>query len=156
MKRCFIAVVAAVAAIATLSGQAARAQDNNSPANGNAFWNWFSHGQDPRLTAAGIGIGVGAGVTSYFLTRKHGNPGARSMTALGAYGVTSFGCAVVYPIVGTFVLNRPLTPREAYIGMADCVLPFIGGWIVDASLPHDAWTDGLPANPPHRHRHHHE
>jgi hypothetical protein len=155
MRRCFITIVAAVATIVTLSGQAARAQDNNSPANWNAFWNWFSHGQDPRLTTTGIGIGVGADVAAYLLTQKHGGSGARSMTSLGAYGLTSFGCIAVYPIVGTLVLNRPLTPREAYVGMADCVLPFIGGWLVDASLPHDAWTDGLPPSPPPREYHHH-
>jgi hypothetical protein len=61
-----------------------------------------------------------------------------------AWGVTSFGCAVVFPMVATVVLNRPLTPREAYVGMADCVVPFIGGWLADAALPHDAWTDGGP------------
>jgi hypothetical protein len=58
--------------------------------------------------------------------------------------VTSAAFAVVYPMVGTVVLNRPLTPREAYVGMAGWVVPFIGGWLVDAALPHDAWTDGLP------------
>jgi hypothetical protein len=51
---------------------------------------------------------------------------------------------VVYPMVATVVLNRPLTPREAYIGMAECAVPLIGGWIVDSILPHDAWTDGVP------------
>jgi hypothetical protein len=28
--------------------------------------------------------------------------------------------------------------------MAECAVPIIGGWVVDAILPHDAWTDGLP------------
>jgi hypothetical protein len=42
------------------------------------------------------------------------------------------------------MINRPLTPREAYTGIADCVVPFVGGWIVDTMLPHDAWTDGKP------------
>jgi hypothetical protein len=37
-----------------------------------------------------------------------------------------------------------LTPREAYVGTADCVVPFIGGWLIYPALPHDAWTDGLP------------
>jgi hypothetical protein len=34
---------------------------------------------------------------------------------------------------------------EAYIGMAECAVPIIGGWIVDSILPHDAWTDGVAA-----------
>jgi hypothetical protein len=72
------------------------------------------------------------------------------------YGITALGCAVVYPMIATAVLNRPLTPREAYDGIANCVLPFIGGWIMDAWLPHTAWIDGTaPAAPPHHLRHHH-
>ena len=65
--------------------------------------------------------------------------------------VTTYACAVVYPFVGTVMLNRPLTPRETYDGIADCVVPFIGGWIVDAMLPHDAWTDGTPRRSRSRH-----
>jgi hypothetical protein len=148
MKRSILAVLALALAIG-LQPQAARAQDNGW----NAFWAWLTHGQDPRLTGVGIGIGIGSGVTSYFLTEKHGNPGVRSMTTLGAYGVTAAGCVFVYPFLGTIVLNRPLTPREAYVGMADCIVPVIGGWIVDASLPHTAWVDGTPATPPPRHHH---
>ena len=59
---------------------------------------------------------------------------------------------VLYPIIGTVWLNRPLTPREAYVGMANCAVPFIGGWIVDAILPHDAWTDGTPPKPMRHHK----
>jgi hypothetical protein len=121
-------------------------------ANWNAFLNWLGHGQDPRLTAAGIGIGVGTGVASYFLTEKHGNPGVRPVTTLGAYGITTAGCIVAYPFIGTIVLNRPLTPREAYMGMADCIVPFVGSWFVNTYLPHTAWYDGLPEKAA---RHHH-
>ena len=48
-------------------------------------------------------------------------------------------------------MNRPLTPREMYDGVGDCIVPFIGGYIVDAMLPHDAWTDGTPPQPVHHH-----
>jgi hypothetical protein len=98
-----------------------------------------------------MGVGGAAAGASYAMTRKHGNPPVRHVSLGTAYGVTAFGCAVVYPIVATVVLNRPLTPREAYVGMADCVVPFIGGWLVDASLPHDAWIDGLPEKTARRH-----
>ena len=69
------------------------------------------------------------------MTKKHGNPAVRHVSWGTAYGITTFGCAVVYPMVATVVLNRPLTPRETYDGIADCVVPFIGGYIVDAMLP---------------------
>jgi len=151
MKRFMFAALALVMAI-SLQPQVARAQDNNWNANWNAFWNWLSHGRDPRLTAVGVGVGLGTDAVSWDLTRKHGNPAVRHVSWGTAYGITTFGCAVVYPMVATVVLNRPLTPREAYDGIADCVVPFIGGWIVDAALPHDAWTDGTP--PKHVGHHH--
>ncbi len=72
------------------------------------------------------------------------------MTGLAAYGATAAGCVVAYPFIGTIVLNRPLTPREFYIGAADCVVPFLGGWWVDTYLPHTAWYDGTPE------KHHHK
>jgi hypothetical protein len=146
MKRSFLAALALVVLIG-LQAQPARAQDNGW----NALWSWLSHGQDPRLTAVGIGVGAASTAASFAATaHHHGHIG--DGVFISAWAVTAYGCAIVYPMVGTVVLNRPLTPREAYTGMADCVLPFIGGWLVDAALPHDAWTDGLP--PPAARRHH--
>jgi hypothetical protein len=146
MKRSLLAALALVLAIG-LQPQAARAQDNGW----NGLWSWLSHGQDPRLTAVGIGVGTASTAASFAATaHHHGHIG--NGVFISAWAVTSYGCAVVYPFVGTIVLNRPLTPREAYVGMADCVLPFVGGWIVDAALPHDAWTDGLPPPTARRHR----
>jgi hypothetical protein len=143
MKRLFLAALALVL-VTGLQPQPARAQDNGW----NAFWAWLSHGQDPRLT--GVGIGVGAAFTgASFLATAHHHGHVGDGVFITSWAVTSFGCAIIYPMVGTVVLNRPLTPREAYVGMADCVLPFVGSWLVDAALPHDAWTDGLPPGHPH-------
>jgi hypothetical protein len=139
MKRIVVAALVLILVIG-LQPQAARAQDNSW----NSFWAWLTRGQDPRLFWGGVGIGIGTDVAGYYLTKKRGYPGHRPMTAWGAYGVTTYGCAIAYPFVGTFLLNRPLTPREMYDGVGDCVVPFIGGMIVDAMLPHDAWTDGTP------------
>lgn len=147
MKRLILAALALVFVIG-LQPQAARAQESSW----NQFWSWFSHGEDPHLTTAGVSVGIGTSVASYFLTKKQGHPGVRPMTALAAYGVTTAACTVIYPMVGTVLLNRPLTPREAYVGLGDCIVPFIGGWLVDRVLPHDAWTDGLPPPKPGRHR----
>jgi hypothetical protein len=131
-----------------LCSQAARAGDHS-------IWTALFGHQDPRLTGTGIAVGAGAGGAAYALSHKYGTP-ATSIASPGvAYGITSYGCAVVYPIVATIVVHRALTPREAYTGMANCVLPVIGGWIVNAMLPHDAWTDGLPARRHHWHHHHH-
>lgn len=120
-----------------LHSQTARAEDN-------PLLDFLFGHQDPRLTATGIGIGLASTGASYAMTHKHGVPAVRFASPGVAFAVTSFGCAVVYPIIGTLVLHRALTPREAYTGIADCVIPFIGGRIVDNALPHTAWYDGLP------------
>lgn len=148
MKRHFLGALALVLAIGLLP-QAARAQANNN------LLTWLFGNQDPRLTTTGIALGLGADAGSYVLSHKHGIPATRIASPGVAYGVTAFGCAVVYPILGTMVLNRPLTPREAYVGIANCFIPIIGGWIVNASLPHDPWYDGMPPRPVVRHHHWH-
>jgi hypothetical protein len=142
MKRFLLAALAMALALG-LHPQAARAQSSTTSAY--PFLNWWGHGQDPRLTAAGIGIGIGTGVWGYFLTEKHGNPGHARMTTLGAYGATTGACIIAYPFIGTVVLNRPLTYREVYMGLADCIVPFVGSYLVDTYLPHTALYDGGPA-----------
>jgi hypothetical protein len=151
MKRLFLAAIALILAIG-LQPQTARASSPNDGC-GNGFISWLNHGQDCHLFYGGVGIGIGTTIGSYFLTKKHGTPPHRPMTGLAAYGVTTGACAIAYPFVGTFLLNRPLTPREMYIGVAECIVPFVGGWLVDTYLPHDAWTDGTPPPPPKKAHH---
>jgi hypothetical protein len=146
MKRFIIAAMALCLAVG-LQPKAAQAQ-NPAPAptwswgNG-SFLNWWGHGQDPRLTVAGIGIGIGTGVGAYLLTKKHGNPGTTRVTALGAYGITTGACMIATPFIYTVAVNRPLTYREVYMGMADCIVPFIGSYLVNAYLPHTVLYDGV-------------
>jgi hypothetical protein len=144
MKRFFLAALALVMAIG-LQPRTARAQDLTT--NWNTFVSW--HGQDPRFFYGGTGIGIGTGVASYYLTKKHGFPAHRPVSTGAAYGITTFACAVATPFVDTVLLHRPLTPREMYTSVGDCIVPFIGGWLVDQVLPHDEWTDGTPPKKPH-------
>lgn len=144
MKRTILAALALVMMIG-LQPQAARANDTTTGTN--PFWTSLFGSPNPALATPGIGLGLAAGLTSYFMTEKHGNPGVRHWSYGAAYGVTTAGCMVLYPIIGTVWLNRPLTPREAYVGMANCAVPIVGGWVVDRILPHDAWTDGTPVKP---------
>ncbi len=149
MSKNLFRIIALVLAMG-LQSQVARAQDNS--------WSWLFGHQDPRLTVTGIGVGLGADAAYLEMRRKIWHDGMRvhRFTTLSAFGLSTGGCMAVFPIVATIVINRPLTPREAYRGMADCILPFIGGWIVDAYLPHTAWYDGTPEPVVrYRHRHHH-
>lgn len=154
MKRRSFIVAAALVALIGLQPQVARAQDNTW--TWDKFWALITHGQDPRLTYVGIGLGAATTAGGILLTQKHGTPPHRPVTDLGAFGITTGACIVAYPFIGTVVLNRPLTPREAYIGMAECIVPIIGGWFVDTYLPHTAWYDGTPPAPPPHKAHHHK
>jgi len=147
MKRSLFAALALIMAIG-MQTQSASAQASNS--NSNSFWAFLNSNQDPRLWTPGVGVGIASAITSWLITEKHGNPGVRHVSYGTAYGVTTFGCMVVYPMVATVWVNRMLTPREAYIGFANCAVPIIGGWLVDRYLPHTAWYDGTPE------KHHHK
>ncbi len=120
MNRNFFRVIAAAALATMLSNQAAHAQTWS--------WNWLWGNQDPRLTVTGMALGAGAAAGYYGLRHSHSptaiNPQwTRLATPLAAYSMTSIGCAAAFPIVGTLWLNRPLTTREVYTGMANCVVP---------------------------------
>jgi hypothetical protein len=91
-----------------------------------------------------VQIGVGAAATAgYFAIggwKWDGWNYNSGLTRLGAAGVTTMGCAAVTPIVATIVLDRPLTMREAHVVIADCVIPFVGGWLVNQAYDaHPEW-----------------
>lgn len=44
---------------------------------------------------------------------------------------TTIGCMATGPMLATAVLNRPLTYREAHIIIGDCLIPIIGGWLIN-------------------------
>jgi hypothetical protein len=155
MKRRSFIVAAALVALLGFAPRAAHAQDNTWSLSN--LINLLGHNQDPRLFYLGVGVGAATTVGGYYLTKKYGSPAHAPVTDLGAYGITTGACIVAYPFLGTIILNRPLTPREAYIGMAECIVPFIGGWFVDTYLPHTAFYDGTPpAPPPRKVAHHHK
>jgi len=145
MKRRSLIVVVALVALIGFQPQAAHAQDNTW--SWSKIWELIGHNQDPRLTYLGIGLGAATTVGGYYLLKRHGTPPHSTVTDLGAYGITTGACIIAYPFLGTVVLNRPLTPREMYIGVAECIVPVIGGWFVDTYLPHTAWYDGTPPAP---------
>lgn len=108
---------------------------------------------------AAVAIGVGAASTAGFFALNnwrwngwdtHGTAGG--LTRLGAYGATSMACAAVSPMVATVVLNRPLTMREAHVLVGSCVVPIVGGLVVNAIW--DANPQWEPAAKPMHHRRH--
>lgn len=116
-------------------------------------------GDHKKLAAVAIGVGAasGAGFLALNDWRWNGWDSTRhGVTRLGAYGLTTLGCAAVSPMVATVVLNRPLTMREAHVLVASCVVPIVGGLIVNAIWDqHPEWEAGSqPARVARvRHRH---
>ena len=96
----------------------------------------------PGVTATSIGVGA-ASTAGFFALQGWELNGSHRSGALGSTGaavVTTAGCLALSPIVGTVLTQRPLTYREAYGLFADCVIPFIGAWLVDQAFDaHPEW-----------------
>jgi hypothetical protein len=102
------------------------------------------HRTDKRLGY--VSLGVGAAWSGGFWAAKNVSTGA-------AIGISTLGCAVTSPMVATAVLHRPLTYREAHVLIGSCIIPFVGGWLVN-----EAYNDGVlwapDEKPAHRHHRH--
>lgn len=142
MNRSFGILVAAFAALA-FTAQAASAGERKP--------------MDPTLSV--VSTVVGAGWTAGYFAINHWKWGtggwdsaANGISQTGAMVGTTLGCAATSPIVATAVLNRPLTYREAHILVGSCVIPIIGGWLVNEA--YDTGWLWAPDEQPVRKVHH--
>jgi hypothetical protein len=144
MKKLLCAV--AVFAIATLlCAQGARAGEGFHLFRG-----------DRHLIVPGLAVGA-ATTGAYFAIRNHGGGGPHRFTQLSAFGLSTVGCMALTPIVSGIVVQRELTRREVHVMLANCVVPFVGGWLMNAYFDRHPERDSVP--PPvdamrHHHRHH--
>ena len=88
----------------------------------------------PNVTVAKVGVNAAATGTDIAGTYQGGHYQGHT-TAL-AWGVgTTVGCMSLSPIVAGFLVNanehRQLTSREVHIMLADCTIPFVGGWLME-------------------------
>jgi hypothetical protein len=137
MKSWFASVVIGIAALVLICQSA-----NATPRR---------HRSEPGLTAASVAVGVGS-TAGFFALRDwklRGSGRVNGFTATGAAVVTTMGCLALSPIVGTVLIGRELTYREAYGLTADCIIPFIGSWLVDKAFDaHPGWDEGRPSGEP--------
>jgi hypothetical protein len=120
-----LGVFAAVIAVSVMFCQGAQAHDDST-----------------KLKVVQIGVGAASAAGYYAIGGWHWNRWDYSsgLTRLGAGVATTIGCAALTPIVATVVLNRPLTMREGHVVFADCLIPFIGGWLVNQAYDaHPEW-----------------
>jgi hypothetical protein len=127
MKKLLGMVIIAIAAVALL-GQDAEAK---------------SRRVDPRVTAAGLGVGLAS--TAGFFALNNWRTTAQSthfsgLGLAGAYAVTSVACIAIAPLVASAVVNRPLTQREFHVLGAGCIVPIVGPLLVNAAYDaHPEW-----------------
>jgi hypothetical protein len=116
------------------------------------------HHINKKITAVSIGVGA-ASTAAYFAINDwkwSGWNNSSGLTRLGAWGITTMGCAAVSPMVATVVLERPLKYREAHILIGSCVIPFVGGWLVNEAYNHHVlWAPDENAGKRHHRRHRH-
>lgn len=99
------------------------------------------HRDKKKIEAAGIGVGLGMGAVYWSLGdwqwKWHNVTG---ITNTGAWAFTTLGCIAVSPMVATVLLDRPLTMREGHIMAGSCLVPIIGGWLVEKAYEaHPEW-----------------
>ena len=151
MKKILLALVTAVFALGFMSHGAEAAKKKKTEVVVTPVWGWGWNGQtwvwtgpwtvrDPRLAASNFWVGAGATGAYFGLYDRH-RVGVHTgtHTRAFAYGATAIGCAALSPIVGTLIVNRPLTTREVFISTANCALPFVGGWVMNAWFDRNGW-----------------
>jgi hypothetical protein len=130
-----VSLFAAAVATFAFTGQAAEAGE--------------THHIDKRLAAVSLGVGAAATAGYFALDDWHWKwQNVNGLTRLAAWGATTIACAAVSPMVATVVLKRPLTQREAGILLGSCIVPIVGGWLVnEAYEAHPEWDPAY--KPPH-------
>jgi hypothetical protein len=92
-----------------------------------------SHVQSPSVRVGTTGVNGAA--TGTYASQAYRGGGYQGASAAGAWGVgTTFGCMALSPIVAGALVNanehRELTSREVHVMLADCTIPFVGGWLM--------------------------
>ena len=147
MKKLAAVVVGAIASI-TLLCASAEAQPRRAPPSAgypHIVIGPFDLG-DQRLVLAGL-IAGGAMTGTYFAIEnvrslKVRGDGRHFNT--GAFTLTTAGCMTLSPMIAAAIVwnteGRYLTSQEALGLGADCIIPLLGGAIVDASYAaHPEW-----------------
>ncbi len=144
MRKSLLVFVALLTALAVLGGNAeakARKKAKVVVTPAPYAWTWPWQVRDPRLAGSNFVVGAGATGLYYGLRGGHHNGVRGGWHSSGAaYAGASVACAAASPIIGTLVVKRELTRREVLVSTANCALPFVGGWMMNAFIDRNpAW-----------------
>ena len=87
------------------------------------------------------------GTTATYLAEAYRGGEYQGAGVSASWGLgTTFGCMALSPIIAGALVNanehRELTSREVHVMMANCTIPFVGGWLMGK------YFDSLEAKPP--------
>jgi hypothetical protein len=79
--------------------------------------------------------GVNGGSTAAYLAEAYRGGDYQGAGVSAAWGLgTTFGCMALSPIIAGALVNanehRELTSREVHVMLANCTIPFVGGWLM--------------------------
>lgn len=135
MKRSFAVIAAALAAVAMTCSTA------------DAHW----RKGDPRVKQVEVGAAIASTATYLSLVGWHHRHSVGY--GWGVYGAVTAGCVVLSPFIATMAVHRPLTNREVGVLVGSCVVPVIGGWLVDQAYEaHPEWDSPQPVAVKVRHK----
>ena len=100
------------------------------PANADGFLFARHPKVDQRVADVGLGAAI-ASTVAYFAIREgqHHHHGV----SWGAWGVATAGCVVLSPMIAAAVVpERELTSREVAVLEGSCLIPVVGGLLVNA------------------------
>ncbi len=127
MNRKFVIFAAALAAFA-FTAQGADAKSGKH------------HKDKKTLTAVSIGVGLASTGAYFGIKHNDGSNNGVGLSSGAAWTLSTVGCMAVSPIVATVVLDRPLKYREAHALIASCILPVVGGWLVNQAYDNGTWV----------------
>ena len=87
---------------------------------------------DRRVATTATGAGV-ASTVAYWSLLDWKWSGHSSSYRWGVWGGVTAGCMVLSPMLAAaFVPERHLTTREVFVLQGGCLIPVVGGWLVNA------------------------
>jgi hypothetical protein len=101
---------------------------------------------DPRVAEVSLGTGLAA-TLAYWSALDWSWNKRSSNYKWGVWGATTAGCMVLSPMLAAaFVRERELTFREVWVMEGSCIIPIIGGMLVNAALDaNPSWDPDLAA-----------
>jgi hypothetical protein len=99
---------------------------------------------DPRIAEVSFGAGIVSTLAYWSALGWSWNKHSDGYK-WGVWGATTAGCLVLSPMVAAaFIRERELTFREVWVMEGSCVIPIIGGWLVNATLDaNPSWDPDL-------------